>query len=72
MVELRSLDKLKHVLPNKNADMSVGAADTSVRATSGATSDCLEWPKSKKQQRYRTVGYLIPSCSKYVSYLLGS
>ncbi len=28
------LDKLKHVLPNKSAETSLGAADTSVRATS--------------------------------------
>jgi hypothetical protein len=28
------LDKLKHILRNKSAEMSLGAADTSVRATS--------------------------------------
>jgi hypothetical protein len=36
------LDKLKHLLPS-GADMSVGAADRSVRATSGATAD---WRKT--------------------------
>jgi hypothetical protein len=28
------LDKLKHILQNQDAEMSLGAADTSVRATS--------------------------------------
>ena len=28
------LDKLKHILRNKSAETSLGAADTSVRATS--------------------------------------
>jgi len=32
---------------NKNADMSVGAADTSVRATSGATVHWRKWPKPR-------------------------
>jgi hypothetical protein len=38
------LDKLKHVPPS-GADRSVRAADTSVRATSGATAHWHKWPK---------------------------
>jgi len=37
------LDKLKHVL-HSGAEMSLGAADTSVRATSGATVHWSKWP----------------------------
>ena len=40
------LDKLKHVL-HSGADRSVGAADTSVRATSGATAHWQKWPKPR-------------------------
>ena len=44
------LDKLKHVLP-RGAEMSLGAADTSVRATSGATANWRERPKPTGELR---------------------
>jgi len=43
------LDKLKHVLQS-GADMSVGTADTSVRATCGAMAHLRKWPKPRGEQ----------------------
>jgi len=42
------LNKLKHVLQS-GAEMSLGAADTSVRATSGATANLAQMAKAERR-----------------------
>jgi len=50
------LDKLKHIPRNQDADMSVGAADTSVRATS-----CAETELFQSRDR-KGVGSVVECC----------